>query len=141
MSNNESLSSDAVVDDFSHVTATTTTTTTAPTSTAIDHDIGSAPTTLPDAPPHDDTPPLDQHNSPDHAATALFLGQKERRKSSSVKTFQGDNLGLGMNQNILKMLAKHGINEQHNYWFGFEGMLMCAFIVNDMINCVFIHIA
>jgi hypothetical protein len=37
-----------------------------------------------------------------------FLGQKERRKSSSVKMFLGDYLSLNTNQAILKILAKHG---------------------------------
>lgn len=37
-----------------------------------------------------------------------FLGMKERRKSSSVKMFLGDNLGLATNPAILKVLAKGG---------------------------------
>lgn len=37
-----------------------------------------------------------------------FMGQKERRKSSSVKMFLGDNLSLSTNQVVLKMLAKNG---------------------------------
>ena len=41
-------------------------------------------------------------------ATDKFLGQKERRKSSSVKMFLGDYLSLATNQAILKILAKNG---------------------------------
>ena len=37
-----------------------------------------------------------------------FMGQKERRKSSSAKMFLGDYLSLANNENIKKILAKHG---------------------------------
>jgi len=42
------------------------------------------------------------------APSDLFMGHKERRKSSSVKQFLGDNLSLSTNQAILKVLAKNG---------------------------------
>jgi hypothetical protein len=42
-----------------------------------------------------------------------FLGQKERRKSSSVKMFLGDYLSLATNQAILKILAKNGNIHYH----------------------------
>ena len=42
--------------------------------------------------------------------TTKFMGQKERRKSSSSKQFLGDNLSLSTNQSVLKVLAKNGIS-------------------------------
>lgn len=38
----------------------------------------------------------------------LFMGQKERRRSSGLKMFLGDYLSLATNQNIIKILSKHG---------------------------------
>jgi len=38
----------------------------------------------------------------------LFMGQKERRRSSGLKMFLGDYLNLSTNQTIIKLLAKHG---------------------------------
>eukprot|EP00163_Fabomonas_tropica_P023677 TRINITY_DN4107_c0_g1_i11.p1 TRINITY_DN4107_c0_g1~~TRINITY_DN4107_c0_g1_i11.p1 ORF type:complete len:181 (+),score=45.01 TRINITY_DN4107_c0_g1_i11:518-1060(+) len=37
-----------------------------------------------------------------------FMGEKERRRSSAVKTFVGDNLSLGNNSTVTKKMAKHG---------------------------------
>eukprot|EP01137_Pigoraptor_chileana_P009300 Opistho-2@57329 len=36
-----------------------------------------------------------------------FMGQKERRRSSAVKMFLGDHLGLASNVNVVKLLAKN----------------------------------
>eukprot|EP01136_Pigoraptor_vietnamica_P006857 Opistho-1_new@40305 len=49
--------------------------------------------------------------APQHAAgsddAARFMEHKERRRSSAVKMFLGDHLGLASNPNIIKLLAKN----------------------------------
>lgn len=42
------------------------------------------------------------------AETPKFMGQKERRKSSSVKLFLGDYLNLMAEPAVQKILGKHG---------------------------------
>ena len=48
-----------------------------------------------------------------------FLGQKERRKSSSVKMFLGDYLSLSTNQAILKILSKNGRQWLIDFWWNY----------------------
>lgn len=49
------------------------------------------------------------------ADTNKFLGQKERRKSSSVKMFLGDYLSLSTNQAVLKILSKNGTFDAYGW--------------------------
>lgn len=62
------------------------------------------PTAAPPIPASSSSTDNQQWNADDQK----FLGQKERRKSSSVKMFLGDYLSLASNSSILKVLAKNG---------------------------------
>jgi hypothetical protein len=60
----------------------------------------------------DDVEPLSMvvPNSTEGASTdsKLFMGHKERRRSSGLKMFLGDYLSLATNPNVIKILSKHG---------------------------------
>eukprot|EP00161_Ancyromonas_sigmoides_P008222 TRINITY_DN205_c1_g8_i1.p1 TRINITY_DN205_c1_g8~~TRINITY_DN205_c1_g8_i1.p1 ORF type:complete len:263 (-),score=111.22 TRINITY_DN205_c1_g8_i1:212-964(-) len=60
-----------------------------------------APAAVPTADPVPTTPAAD-------GGLARYLGEKERRRSSAVKTQVGDNLALKNNSKVTKKMAKHG---------------------------------
>lgn len=65
-------------------------------------------TSPPDAPGSTATSAGDGTPSLSDLADNKFMGQKERRRSSAVKMFLGDYLGLTSNPSVLKLLAKQG---------------------------------